>query len=401
MLSPVNKIYAQNLDSTNYTLLAPTFDSISGIANSTNYSTLNGSSPVDEYTITSTTYQATGGTGKFVEANVPSITCFETSTTSGTTTCTGVPGGNGMQGVCSQPGCYDRAKVEINTQNNPADTRYALQVSTTSDFSSGIFYVTGSTHIIKNTALLVSDFLFKCEWEGTISVGYCAATNTTWQKYDILGLTPGTTYYVRSSALHGSSTDGSFTQSAWGPSATVATQNTSVALDVDIATSTAGSSSPPYILTMTGLIPGVVYTSNEYIIFRLTTNALNGIQMQIKGLNGGLLNSVTSSQINAVNADLAGVTSGYGLRNDSTTNSQINSGYIGTITVSSTPSDFTDSGAAAKVGAPTTTFVKLFDSNSLPLDTGVTGYKVKVKSALSQTQGVYSETITFVPTGSF
>ncbi len=393
-------IHAQNLDSTNYTLLGPTMDSGAGITNSANYSNLVGTSPIDQYTIISTNYSLRGGTATFIEAYVPTIICLETSTTTGTTNCTGVPGGNGMQGVCSSPGCYDRAKIEINTQGNAADARFAIQISTTSDFSSNIQYITGATRIPKNT-LAVSDFLFKCEWEGTISVGYCGAANTTWQKYNILGLNPGTTYYMRVAGLKGSSTDGSFTQSAWGPSVSVSTQNTSISFDVDIATSTAGSSSQPYIINVLNIIPDTVYTSTDYIIFRSTTNALNGMRLLIKGNNGYLENVANAQNIPSANGDLASQSEGWGLRNDSTTNSQINGGYLGTITVSSSPTDFTDTGATHRIGGITTSFIKLFDSNTLPLNTGVSGYKVKVKTDYSKKPGTYSDILTVIPVGSF
>lgn len=390
-------VHAQNVDSANYTLIQPTTDSVNGISDSTNYSVLIDSSPISDYTISSSNYDLKGGTAAAIEAFVPEITCLESSTTGGTTACTGIPGTDGMQGVCSEPGCYDRVKLEIDANSNPLDARYAIQVSTVSDFSSNVSYVTGATRLLKNT-LAITDFLYKCEWEGTISVGYCAAANTTWQRYNIIGLVPGTTYYMRVAALKGSDTNGSFTQSPWGPSQSVLLQNTTISIDVDIAPSTAGSSSPPYILTMQNVTPNAISTSNDYIIFRLTSNALSGTDLLIKGQNGALQNG--SNQILNVNADLAS-NNGYGLRNDSTTNSSQNAGTIGTIAVSSTPSDFTDTGATDKVGSPTTAFVKLFSSNSQPLDNGVSGYKVKVKPSSSTPPGLYTEILTCIPVGRY
>ncbi|MEP7103632.1 MAG: hypothetical protein ABI721_02920 [Candidatus Dojkabacteria bacterium] len=390
-----NKIFAQDVDSTTYRLVAPSIgESENGITTSQNFTSLNDSSPVDDFTTTSTNYSLTGGTAKFSEANVPSITCFETSTSSGTCSI----GTNGMQEVCSSPGCYDRAKFLINAQNNPDDTRYAVQISTSSAFTSNVFYVEPVTRLIKS-ALTVSDFVYKCDWEGTTLAGFCGSSNTTWQKYNILGLSPNVTYYIRIAALHGSSTDGSFTQSAWSSSANTTTQNTSLSVDIDIATSTAGSSTPPYIISLGTMVAGSITTSTNYIITRLTTNAISGITMYITGTNGGLLNGV--NLIANVNADLAVSTEGYGLRNDSTTNSSSFSSFIGIITVSSTPSDFTDAGATNKVGSPTTAFVPLFTSNSLPLHTGVSGYRVKAKPLITRSTGSYTETITYIPVGSY
>jgi len=386
--------FAQDLDSTTYRLVAPsTGESITGTQNSTNYSVLGDSSSVDDFTTTSTTYKSIGGTGAAIEANVPSITCFETSTSSGTCSI----GSNGLQEVCSTPGCYDRAKFLINAQGNPDDTRYAIQISTVSDFSSSVYYVDPVSRTIK-TSLNLSDFIYKCDWEGTSLASYCASANTTWQRYNILGLTPGTTYYLRAAALHGSTNSGSFTQSSWSSTASSSTQNTSLSIDVDIASSTAGSSSPPYIINLGSMTPNAVTTSSNYIIFRLSTNALSGVILSIKGTNGGLSNGV--SLIANVNADLASNV-GYGLRNDSTTNSASFTSFIGNINVSSTPSNFQDSGATDRVGSPTTSFLNLFTSGSLPLHTGISGYKVKAKPDLSKTPGNYSETLTYIPTASF
>ncbi len=400
LLLPANAVLAQNLSSTNYTLVQPVVgEPLNGVIDSSNYNQLLNSSPVSSYTTTSSTYSATGGTAKAIEANVPSVQCFETTTNNGSTTCTGLPGAFGMQGVCSQPGCYDRAKLEINSQNNADDTRYAVQISTSSSFVT-FSYVDSTTRFLKAT-LSMSDFVPKCEWEGTIVSGICNSANTTWQRYNIFGLDPNTTYYVRMSAQHGSSTDASFTQSAWGPSASATTANPSITLDVDIAANTSTPTNPPFILSIGTLTPAVVNTAGNMIIFRLTSNSIAGITTQIKGLNGALKHTTLADNIPTFEGDLAGATSGYGLRNNSSTNSALNSGTIGSVAISSSPSDFTDSGATDKVGQVPTSLVKLFDSGGVPLDMGVAGFKVKVKPSGIESVGSYRETLTFITVGVF
>jgi len=397
---PTTSVLAQNLDSTNYTLVQPVIgEPLNGTVTSTNYSDLLNSSSVSSYTSTSTTYNITGGTARAIEANVPSILCFETSTNSGSTTCTGVPGSNGMQGVCSQPGCYDRAKVELNAQGNPNDTRYAIQISTVSNFAT-FFYIDATTRFMKSN-LTISDFIPKCEWEGTVVSGICGSPNTTWQRYNILGLDPNTTYYVRAAAQHGDASDADFTESAWGPSANATTSNPSITLDVDIAPNTSTPTSPPYILNIGTITPSIVNTSINMIVFRLTSNSISGISTLIRGLNGGLQHISLADIINSANANLSAVGSGYGLRNDSATNSALNTGTIGDINVSTSPSDFTDTAPAEKVGQVPTTLVELFDSGGLPLNTGVTGYKVKVKPSSTHAVGDYRETLTFITVGVF
>ncbi|RMD76923.1 hypothetical protein D6810_02570 [Candidatus Dojkabacteria bacterium] len=175
--------YAMNLESANYRLIAPSTEPINGIIESPTYAALVDSSPVNDFRSDSTTYSLRGGTASNITPNVPLIDCFETTTNSGSCSI----GTNGMQEVCSAPGCYDRAKVKINQLQNPNDARYALQISTTPDFSSDVKFIDGTTRLPKSS-LTINDFRFKCEWEGVVLSPYCASPNITWQKYNILGL---------------------------------------------------------------------------------------------------------------------------------------------------------------------------------------------------------------------
>lgn len=389
-------VVAQNLNSTNYTLIDPSVAApIAGITSSTNYSQLIDSTAIDAFTSTSTTYKTIGGTAGFITAHIPTITCFETNTNSGNSAClSAIPGGDGMRGVCSDPGCYDRAKLDIGAANNATDTRYAVQISTTSDFSSNVYYIDGTTRLLK-TSLTINDFVPECEWEGTTSTGVCASPNTTWQKYDILGLKSNTTYYVRVSAYQGSASNASFSQSDWSSSANATTQLPSISLNLDIASTSTGTSTAPYVISMGTLPPLSIKTSTNYIIVRLTSNAIGGVQTLVSGANAALKAVSGSDQIDATNGDLSLAAKGYGIRNDSSTNTTTGT-YLGTIAVSTSPSDFTDSGAANKVGAPTLTAVKLFDSNSLPIYLGRSAYLVKAKADTAISAGSYQETLTFI-----
>ncbi len=383
-------VYAQNLNSTTYTLIAPSIDSTSGITNSTNYSILHDSSPVDDYITSSTNYSFKGGTAEFIEAKVPSIICFETSTNSGSTTCTGIPGGDGMRGVCSSPGCYDRAKIEINTQNNSDDVKYAIQIATNASFTTGVQYIGGANRIPKAT-LTLSDFLYKCEWEGTIYSTYCVSANTTYQKFNILGLTPGTLYYIRAAALKGSTSAAQFTQSDWSVSATATTQNTTLSFDIDIAPNTATSTNPPYILNNINIIPESTFVSSDYVVFKTTTNALNGIIVSASSAATTLNNNLTADTIPAYTGDLDTQSNGWGIINITATNAASNTANLGSINIYSTPTDFTEAGAANKIGGLSTTEVGLFNSNSLPLYNGVSGFKLKVRTDFSKPAGEYSQ----------
>jgi len=397
---PATLVSASDIDSTNYTLLAPAIGApISGSEDSTNYSLLQNST-IDSFVSSSSLFTQKGGFLGRIEANVPLLSCLEVDTNTGNTVCTGVPGSDGMQGVCGKEGCYDRAKAEIDAQGNPDDVRYALQVSTRSDFSSNIYYVDATLRTLSPT-LGIDDFVPKCEWEGTVLSGICASANTTWQKYNILGLNGATAYYIRSSALHGTDTNGTFTQSAWGTSSTITTKVPTLSLDIDIAPDTTTPTNPPHNIGMGTLTPGSVITSTNMIVLRVSSNALNGVTSQIKSLNGGLKNDAGSELITSLNGDLALNNYGFGLRNDDTTNSAVDTGTLGDIVVATTPYDFSDTGAVTKVGSPVSSFSDIFDSNSLPLNTGISGYFLKAKSDISYPAGTYSDTLTFIVVGSF
>lgn len=147
--------------------------------------------------------------------------CFETSTNSNTTSCLNVPGGNGMMGICSSEGCYDRAKIEFNKNDNSKNIRYAIQIATNSIFTENVQYISGANRIPKSE-LTINDFLYICQWEGEKDFNNCYSNNETYQKYNILGLKPNTLYYARSAALISINQD-SIKVSDWSKSFTAAT----------------------------------------------------------------------------------------------------------------------------------------------------------------------------------
>ncbi len=394
--------FAQNLDSTNFTLVEPSLGGpLSGAVESTNYKQLFDST-VGSYTTFSSLFQLRGGTSTFTEAAVPEVSCFETDTDSGSTNCTGLPGADGMSALCSSLGCFDAAKIEIDPNTNPDDTQYAIEVSTTSDFSAELYLVNPITRFLDAGATLDETyFIPKCEWEGTVVSGICPSANTTYQGTNILGLTPGTTYYLRVSAHHGNPSDPEFIHSGFGPSESATTAFPTISIDIDIAPDTVTPSSPPNVLDSGTLQPGAINTAADLIILKLTSNATNGIETQLRGLNGELDHVSLSDFIDSINGDLDAASSGYGLRNVDTTNSADNTGTIGSINVSATPSDFTDTGADTKVGEVPVTPVNLFNSGGSPIDNGITGYEVMVKPLTSNAPGDYQEIITFYVYASF
>ncbi len=398
ILLPVSTVFADNPESTNYKLIEPSVgEPINGVGEGSNYKILVDSSGTDDQITTSSNYKSDAGTANFVEAAVPTVECFETDTNTGTCSI----GTNGMQEVCSLPGCYDRAKFRIGDENNPPDVRYAVQMSTDPTFTTNNFYIDGATRLPTNS-ITIADFLYKCEWEGEVLAGYCGSPNTTYQRYNVFGLSGSTTYYIRFSALQTVNSDADFTQSEFGPSATASTTIPSLVLDLDIAPNTSTPTAPPYSLDFGTAPAGVVTTASDYIVVRVTTNAVTGIVTSARGLNGALESGPNS--IPAYSGDLAALgpsVSGWGIRNDASTNAETYPTYLGSVTVSSTPTDFTDTGAPDKVGGPTTSFEELFTSNLQPLHTGISAYFAKIRPSGLTPAGLYNETITFIVVGDF
>ncbi|MBN1373993.1 hypothetical protein JW962_01495 [Candidatus Dojkabacteria bacterium] len=250
--------------------------------------------------LSSSSYKLGFGSMYVWTANVPTIDCFETDTTGGTTTCTHTSvSSNGMLGVCGNGGCYDRAHFELNAQNNATDTLYAVQISTDVNWGS-YMYVDGSTYTLKSpgSITVVNDFKTLNSWNSLL--------------FNVVGLSYGETYYLRAVAL-----DGNYTESAPGPAISATTGYPSIVFDIDIGTSSSVESSPPYLVDLGTIFYGSVVTSVDKIWIDLGTNMTDGVQVFVRDQNEGLYSSGTSSIILSLTTDLSN-NSGYGLRSFST-----------------------------------------------------------------------------------
>jgi hypothetical protein len=210
--------------STNFTLQSYGFGG-GGIASasSTNYS-LNGIAGEVEFgRLSSSNFKAGSGLTYLMKANVPEAPTFTN------------PSSN-----------YDRLKFVINQSGNPSDTTYALQISTTSDFSSNVSYIKSDNTL--GSTLTVSDYKTYANWGGA-SGGY------------VTGLVQNTTYYLRVKAERGY-----FTESEYGPSASATTSTPSLTFGIDSAT-----------LTFDNLNAANSYTdSSKTTVLTTSTNAYNG-----------------------------------------------------------------------------------------------------------------------------
>ena len=211
--------------SSNFKLDGYTFGA-GGTSNNTTSSNygLNGTAGEVEFgRPSSSNFKAGTGLTYLLNANVPSAPTLAT------------PGSN-----------YDRIQFSINTSSNPSDTTYALEISTTSNFASGNSFINSDGTL--GTTLIAADFQTTSNW----------STNSN---NFITGLANGTTYYVRVKARQGK-----YSETEWGPSASITTQDPSLTFSLDSST-----------LTFSNLNAGNSYTdSSKTNVLTTSTNAYNG-----------------------------------------------------------------------------------------------------------------------------
>jgi hypothetical protein len=377
ILFPVFSTLAEELDSTNFKIVDITTQG-GGTAESTNYSTLlTAGESITNPSLYSTNYKMTADPASAFRPAVPTVSCFET-TTDGYSNCTTGPTElttGGMVALCGSGGCYDRARFEINIQDNPSDTLYAIQISE-DNFSSDIRYIDGSSYEPESySSHNINDFRTKTQWE----------TDT----FNVLGLQEGTQYYLRIIALHGD-----FTQTQEGPEETATTAGTSSFFDIDIAGigGTSTETDPPFSITFTGtnsLLAGAgTVTADNLIWMDAETNGSGGFAIVQKGENGGLYSTTHSVQIDSVTGNLDSLDEGFGLQNYYIDYSTSSAGDITAMT--------NYSGSIANVGIVDTDWNKIYDADG-PIVTGRMALYVLARAGTDKVGATdYDETITFV-----
>jgi hypothetical protein len=264
-------------------------------------------------------------------------------------------------------GYYDKLKFVIVQPNDPSDTTYALQISTTSDFSSNINYVKSDLTI--GGTLTSGDYQTYAVWGGASGA-------------NIIGLSPNTTYYLRAKASQGTS------ESTYGPSSSASTQGQTLSFCMYTgANCAAGGSS----ISFSNVLPATITDSPNNIGVDFATNASFGGNVYIYGSNGGLHSSSVNYTIVSATADLGSVNEGFGAQ--ISTAGQSSGGPFAKVS----PYD----GTSNNVGAITTNARTLL-STAGPVVGGTSSVKLKLLaagSALAATD--YAETMTLIAASSF
>lgn len=268
---------------------------------------------------------------------------------------------------------YNKLKIVINEGGNASDTVYAVAIST-DNFVSDTKYVQDD-----NT---VSPTLGPEDWRTYSGVGGWGGASGV----IIAGLTPNTTYTVKTAAKKGS-----FTESGYGPTAQASTILPTLTFDIDVS-AVDEETSAPYTLNIGNLTPATVVTSNTKIWVDFSTNANSGGAVYVYGANGGLVSTTAGSSINSGSTDLTGAMTGYGIRSNSV--SQTSGGPMQSVAPYN--------GAGNNVGILDVNKRIIYDSSNMPISGGRAAFELKAKSSDTTPSATdYSDVITIIASGSF
>lgn len=392
VLSGLSGVSAQaELTSNNYKIVDPQVDSSGGISESSSYSLISSSDPISDARLTSGSYQIGAAFPNSIQANVPLVRCIETTTLGGDTDCTDFPNSNGAQGECGNPGCYDRAKIEIDHQNNPIDTLYLISII---DDSTATEYFLQSDHTISQT-YDIDDYMTLCQLQGIdgrVGSSCQDSGDGEWdedlQRNNIFNLSSNTSYTVKARALNGD-----FTESPYSPTKTTVTTVPSISFDIDIAGSggSATETGGVHLIELGTLSAGSVTTATDRIWLDMGTNIIPGFNVYVEDLNDGLLGA--SSTIPSESEDLASDSGngGFGLKIDSIT--EANLGPLLSAAAYETA-------GGEEVGAVSTTPALIFSTDTVstnvgPLDSGRASLFVKATAAEGGLAESVTDTLTF------
>ncbi len=298
---------------------------------STTYSLFGNTGELDANKIQSTTYQLNGGLTFLLQAAVPPAPTFTNPSS-----------------------YYNKLQVQITTTGNVSNALYAIQVT-----GAGTKYV---------------------QADDTLGASPVWQTNTVWgaSGFTIIGLSPGVTYSAAVAARQGN-----YTQTQFGPTASVATSNPTFSFSLN-----------NNALTFPNLNPGgTAQSSTSTVTATVSTNGTGGTTIYAYDSNGGLKSTGTSYTISAVSSDLSSAAEGYGLR--ATAVGQSSGGPMEKISPYN--------GAGNNVGLLDSTNKRaIFDSTAAPVTSGTGTFELQARAGNTAKAATdYGDTLTIVASASF
>ncbi len=252
---------------------------------------------------------------------------------------------------------YNKLKLVLDASGNPTDTKFAIAIST--DNFATTNYVQSDNTV--GATLGAEDYQTYASWGGASG-------------FNIIGLIPSTTYYVKAKAMQGK-----FTETGYGPVATAATISPTLTF---------------YIYTNSVAYGNLVVstvTNSPTITANFATNGETGGNVFMYGQNAGLRSIAKGYTISSASGDLAVLSQGFGARGTSVT--QTSGGPLAIVA----PYD----GAVDNVGVVDTAVREIF-SLANPIVGGQGTFILKAKSApLTPAANDYGETVTAIAAGNF
>lgn len=328
--------------STNYKLQSYSFGDGGAISTSTNFSQNGQTGQTAGYKQSSTNYLYGAGVTFTEQADVPPAPTFINS---GST--------------------YNRLLLTVNPGPNASDATYAIAVSSDGFVTTNYLRSDGTL----GSSLTIANYQSYALWGG--SSGSL-----------VLGLAPHTTYAAKVSARHGA-----YTATGFGPSASAATLDPSLAFS--LATTT--QPTPPFSINFGSLTVGTVITSPQNVLVTFATNGLQGGSIYLIGQNAGLSSVITGYTIASATTNLATASEGFGAQSVSAT--QTSGGPF----TASAPY----TGSASNVGAVSTTPTAIYSAPA-PLVGGSGAFSFMAKSAASDSAATdYKEVATVTASANF
>ncbi len=261
---------------------------------------------------------------------------------------------------------YDKLHFVLNPGPNASDATFAIAASTDGFVTTK--YVKAD-HTV-GSSLALADYQTYVNWNSASG-------------FDVIGLSSGSTYTFKVKAMHGK-----FTETGYGPSASVATVDPSLVFDIDVAATDTETASP-YIADLGDLTAGSVTTGADRVWVDLETNADSGATVYISSANTGLSSTSAAHTIASSSTDLAVASEGYGAQGASATQSA--GGPLSLLS----PYD----GSVSNVGIIDSTLRTIFRSAG-PITAGRGSLLLKAKiAATTPAADDYTDSLTLVAAG--